>query len=174
MGEPPLEPTATTTVKWIQNLPPPLLQLLRWTLNRTRGFALKAGLGLNVSLAITISPPTASTLDVKPHQRVRTNAKSPGGNANLEESSSNSLEVPSLEIPIDDNPEGEDAKSTEETNMICFVDPDEQPGLLVTDELDAAIAECKAKVERISKDCRARNRKFRFVFPHLLSLPPTI
>ncbi|KIK02387.1 hypothetical protein K443DRAFT_677628 [Laccaria amethystina LaAM-08-1] len=124
--------------------------------------------------------PTASTLDVKPHQRVRTksrsrpkrkpsnnnltanaNAKSPGGNANLEESSSNSLEVPSLEIPIDDNPEGEDAKSTEETNMICFVDPDEQPGLLVTDELDAAIAECKAKVERISKDCRARNRKFR-------------
>jgi hypothetical protein len=137
--------------------------------------------------------PTASTLDVKPHQRVRTksrsrpkrkpsnnnltanaNAKSPGGNANLEESSSNSLEVPSLEIPIDDNPEGEDAKSTEETNMICFVDPDEQPGLLVTDELDAAIAECKAKVERISKDCRARNRKFRFVFPHLLSLPPAI
>jgi len=132
--------------------------------------------------------PTASTLDVKPHQRVRTksrprpkhkpgnnnpnpnpNPKAAGGSANLEESS-NSLEAPSLEVTqaTDDNPEGEDVKSTDDgppTNMICFVDPDEQPGLLVTDELDAAIEECKAKVERISKDCRARNRKFRFVFP---------
>ena len=72
-----------------------------------------------------------------------------------------------MEVPTYDNPEGEDAKSTDEgpTNMICFVDPDEQPGLLVTDELDAAIGECRAKVERISIDCRARNRKFRFVFP---------
>ena len=136
--------------------------------------------------------PTASTLDVKPHQRVRTksksrpkpkpgnsnpnpnakgNAKSPGGNANLEESNT-SLEVPSLEVSADDNsPEGEDLKSTDDgpTNMICFVDPEEQPGLLVTDELDAAIEQCRAKVERISKDCRARNRKFRFVLP---SRPP--
>ena len=136
--------------------------------------------------------PTASTLDVKPHQRVRTksksrpkpkpgnnnpnpnakgNAKSPGGSANLElEGSNNSLDVPSLEFPADDNsPEGEDPKSTDDgpTNMICFVDPEEQPGLLVTDELDAAIEQCRAKVERISKDCRARNRKFRFVFSHL-------
>ena len=134
--------------------------------------------------------PTASTLDVKPHQRVRTksrsrpkpkpgnnnpnanakgNAKSPGGSANLElEGSNNSLEVPSLEVSADDNsPEGEDPKSTDDgpTNMICFVDPEEQPGLLVTDELDAAIEQCRAKVERISKDCRARNRKFRFVLP---------
>ena len=136
-----------------------------------------------------ISPaaPTASTLDVKTHQRVRTksrsrpkhkpgnnnpNAKPAGGNANLEES--NSLEVPSLEVPSPtyDNPEGEDAKSTDEgpTNMICFVDPDEQPGLLVTDELDAAIEQCRTKVEQISKDCRARNRKFRFEFP---SRPPS-
>ena len=130
--------------------------------------------------------PTASTLDVKPHQRVRTksrsrpkhkpgnnnpNAKPAGGNANLEESI-NGLEVPSLEVPTDDNPEGEDAKSTDDgpTNMICFVDPDEQPGLLVTDELEAAIGKCRAKVEQISKDCRARNRKFRFVFP---SRPPS-
>ena len=91
-------------------------------------------------------------------------------NANLEES--NSLEVPSLEVPTYDNPEGEDAKSTDEgpTNMICFVDPDEQPGLLVTDELDAAIEQCRTKVEQISKDCRARNRKFRFEFP---SRPPS-
>ncbi|EDR03798.1 uncharacterized protein LACBIDRAFT_306873 [Laccaria bicolor S238N-H82] len=116
--------------------------------------------------------PTASTLDVKPHHRVRKpkhkpgnknpNTKPAGGKANLEESN-NSSEVPSLEVPTDDNPEGEDAKSADDgpTNMICFVDPDEQPGLLVTSGLNAAIGECRAKVEQISKDCRSRNRKFR-------------
>ncbi|KAH8833437.1 hypothetical protein DL96DRAFT_1771293 [Flagelloscypha sp. PMI_526] len=34
-------------------------------------------------------------------------------------------------------------------------------GLLVTEELDKAIADCKARVARISKECRAHNRKFR-------------
>jgi hypothetical protein len=39
--------------------------------------------------------------------------------------------------------------------------PKEQVGLLVTAELEEALAECKNKVECISKTCRAANRKFR-------------
>lgn len=39
-----------------------------------------------------------------------------------------------------------------------------QPGLLVTRELDKAIADCKAKVEGISKECRMKNQKFRSVY----------
>jgi len=39
--------------------------------------------------------------------------------------------------------------------------PKEQIGLLVTVELEEALTECKKKVERISKTCRAANRKFR-------------
>lgn len=35
-------------------------------------------------------------------------------------------------------------------------------GLLVTPELEHVLATCKAKVERISKECRAGNRKFRW------------
>ncbi|KAJ7173341.1 hypothetical protein C8R46DRAFT_946051 [Mycena filopes] len=34
-------------------------------------------------------------------------------------------------------------------------------GLLVTDELEKALAGCKAQVERIARDCRAKNRRFR-------------
>ncbi|KAF8594673.1 cysteine proteinase [Ceratobasidium sp. AG-I] len=47
------------------------------------------------------------------------------------------------------------------TNTEHFEQPKERAGLLVTAELDAAIARCKAKVNAISKQCRQRNRRFR-------------
>lgn len=34
-------------------------------------------------------------------------------------------------------------------------------GIVVTDDLQVAIARCKSKVDNIAKVCRARNRKFR-------------
>jgi len=36
-----------------------------------------------------------------------------------------------------------------------------EPSLLVTVELENAISDCKAKVEKIAKDCRSQNIKFR-------------
>ncbi|EEB98583.1 hypothetical protein MPER_01884 [Moniliophthora perniciosa FA553] len=33
-------------------------------------------------------------------------------------------------------------------------------GILVTDELESALASCKERVDRIARECRARNRKF--------------
>ncbi|KAJ7235550.1 cysteine proteinase [Mycena rebaudengoi] len=44
-----------------------------------------------------------------------------------------------------------------------FAQQQKRAGLLVTKELDTALAECKALVERIAKDCRAKNRCFRDV-----------
>lgn len=44
-------------------------------------------------------------------------------------------------------------------STVTFVQ--QEAGLLVTKELEKAIAECKAKVDRIAKDCKAKNRKFR-------------
>lgn len=40
------------------------------------------------------------------------------------------------------------------------------PGILVTAELEKAIEECKKKVTRIAKACRASNKKFRLVYLH--------
>lgn len=44
-----------------------------------------------------------------------------------------------------------------------FGQQEKHSGLLVTDELDKALQECKSRVEEIAKDCRAKNRKFRCV-----------
>ncbi|KAF7371262.1 Calpain catalytic domain-containing protein [Mycena sanguinolenta] len=43
----------------------------------------------------------------------------------------------------------------------AFVQPQEKAGLLVTEELDKALEESKAKVARIARECRLKNRKFR-------------
>jgi len=46
--------------------------------------------------------------------------------------------------------------------------PKQEVGLLVTKELQNAIDDCRQKVERIAKECRASNRKFRCVFSRII------
>jgi hypothetical protein len=49
-----------------------------------------------------------------------------------------------------------------EPNKATFSQPPDTSGLGVTSELDKALEECKATVARIAKECRAKNRKFRY------------
>ncbi|KAG5637238.1 hypothetical protein H0H81_005283 [Sphagnurus paluster] len=51
-----------------------------------------------------------------------------------------------------------------------FPQKPKQGGLLVTDELEKALEECKLRVSQISKDCRRRNRKFRSVMSSVYAL----
>ncbi|KAJ6471924.1 hypothetical protein C8R45DRAFT_1013561 [Mycena sanguinolenta] len=44
-----------------------------------------------------------------------------------------------------------------------FAQEESRAGLLVTNELEKALADCKARVARIARDCRAQNRCFRDV-----------
>ncbi|TFK77479.1 cysteine proteinase [Pluteus cervinus] len=48
---------------------------------------------------------------------------------------------------------------TSTKNTITF--SQREPPLIVAGELDHALEECKAKVEKIARECRAKNRKFR-------------
>ncbi|KAF7345637.1 Calpain catalytic domain-containing protein [Mycena venus] len=53
------------------------------------------------------------------------------------------------------------AASQPVVQQAAFVQQEEKAGLLVTEELDKALEEAKAKVARIAKECRLKNRKFR-------------
>ncbi|KAF9038122.1 hypothetical protein BJ165DRAFT_1408041 [Panaeolus papilionaceus] len=71
---------------------------------------------------------------------------------------------------VDKNEKPEKPEKTLKKPLITGTGPKKNPtpppratqvGLLVTAELEQAIADCKAKVDRISKQCRAKNRRFR-------------
>ncbi|KAJ7880174.1 cysteine proteinase [Mycena leptocephala] len=53
------------------------------------------------------------------------------------------------------------ATSAPAAQPAAFVQQEEKAGLLVTEELEKALEESKAKVARIGKECRLKNRKFR-------------
>ncbi|KAH9479920.1 Calpain-9 [Psilocybe cubensis] len=48
-----------------------------------------------------------------------------------------------------------------DSSILPSTPPPPQVGLIVTEELQQALKDCKEKVERIAKECRAANRKFR-------------
>ncbi|KAK0455587.1 uncharacterized protein EV420DRAFT_1765264 [Desarmillaria tabescens] len=52
-------------------------------------------------------------------------------------------------------------KPTVERTTASFLQERDHAGLLVTAELEKTRANCKAKVEHIAKECKAKNRKFR-------------
>ncbi|KAG6850390.1 hypothetical protein H0H93_013945 [Arthromyces matolae] len=91
-------------------------------------------------------------------------------------------------VPAQDPILGLETKPAVSSDPVPLVTPEtvvvqSKPSLLVTVELQKAIEECKAKVARIVKECRARNRKFRDVefdietdeyrCLHGLDFPPT-
>ncbi|KIK02385.1 hypothetical protein K443DRAFT_520561 [Laccaria amethystina LaAM-08-1] len=85
-------------------------------------------------------------LDVKRQQRVGTKSRS-GRSIPTPMQSWRHL-IPAWWYP----PMSTKKKPSPATRVIRFVYPNKQPGLLVTDELEAAIKACRGKVERISRD----------------------
>lgn len=52
-------------------------------------------------------------------------------------------------------------KPKPQPELAVYSQPKEQVGQLVTDDLQKALTECKERVEKIAKDCRLKNRKYR-------------
>ncbi len=65
-------------------------------------------------------------------------------------------------------------KPAVEKSTASFIQEHDHAGLLLTVELEKAVVDCKAKVERIAKECKAKNRKFRFVISYSLQPKQTL
>lgn len=53
-------------------------------------------------------------------------------------------------------------KALAKKEKISFSQEEKKVGLIVTGELDKALEECKTKVAQIAKDCRSKNRRYRW------------
>jgi hypothetical protein len=65
------------------------------------------------------------------------------------------------EAPKDTKPKVKHRHQYRHKQKAKFEQEPEKAGLLVTAELNNALEDCKTKVAWISKECRAKNRKFR-------------